>query len=328
MAKNYWGYRIDTQKTKYFNSEIEQGRLRQGWGYEEWQKLPDTQDRGARGNLPIYKMVKKGDILLIPRIPDWSDITIVEATEDFQTGYKFEIDKEQHDYGHIFPVKKIKHFSRYSKNLHDGLQRTLKNIRRFWNINCGENVERIINSDDNQSISYEKRFGNSLTDAFENSFDNEKFKALIIENAKKNFANETWEYALVEALKIIYPAPHFEVTREGGKKEKEHGTDILIKVFGLGDIEYGIAIQVKDWWGRASECAIEQLNKADYYWEKEGIALIDKMLIMTRASYQENENFKQKCIENKITPIFEEDISELLYEVGRTALLKEDFNKN
>jgi hypothetical protein len=325
MTRNYWGYRIDTRKTKYFNSELEQGRLRQGWGYEEWQKLPDTFDRGARGNLLIYKRVKKGDILLIPRIPDWNDITIVEATEDFETGYKFEIDKEQQDYGHIFPVKKIKHFNRYSRNLNESLQRTLKQRQRFWYINCGENVDKIIGSDNNQAITHEKRFSNSLINAFENSFDNEKFKKLIIENAKENFINETWEYALVEALKIIYPAPHFEVTREGGKKEKEHGTDILVKIFGLKDIEYGIAIQVKDWWGVASRCAIEQLNKADDYWEKEeGIKLIDKMLIMTKASYQENENFRQKCKENKITPIFEEDLSELLYEVGKTALLKQE----
>jgi hypothetical protein len=324
MARNYWGYRIDTRKTKYFNDELEQGRLRQGWGYEEQQKLPYTTDKGARGNLPIYENVKKGDILLIPRIPNWNDITIAEATEDFKTWYKFEIDKEHGDYGHIFPVKKIKHFNRHSQNVYAELQRTLKNIRRFWQIpNYGNNIEEIISSKDNEAIPHEKRFSKSLTDAFENSFDNENFKNLIIENAKKNFANETWEYALVEALKIIYPAPHFEVTREGGKKEKEHGTDILIKIFGLSDIEYGIAIQVKDWWGMASRCAIEQLNKADDYWEKEkGIKLIDKMLIMARANYQENENFRQNCIDNKITPIFEEDLSELLYEVGITALLK------
>jgi hypothetical protein len=164
-----------------------------------------------------------------------------------------------------------------------------------------------------------------LKDAFENSFDNEKFKASIIENAKKNFANENWEYALVEALKLIYPEPHFEVMREGGKKEKEHGTDILIKVFGLADKEYGIAIQVKDWWGIAGKCAIVQLNKADDYWEKErGIKLIDKILIVTRANYTGNENFKQQCEDNGITPLFEEDLSGLLYEAGTAEFLKQE----
>jgi hypothetical protein len=326
MARNYWGYRIDTQNAKYFNDELEKGRLRQGWGYNENQKLPNPEDEGAKRNLPIYKKVKKDDILLIPRLPNWWDITIVKATEDFDEGYKFEIDEKKGDYGHIFPVEIVKTFNRNSINLHDSLQRTLKNIRRFWQItNCDSNIEEIIRSKDNEAVSHEKRFNKSLTNAFENSFDNEKFKGLIIENAKKNFANETWEYALVEALKIIYPSPHFEVTREGGPKEKEHGTDILIKVFGLGDIEYGIAIQVKDWWGKAGKCAIDQLKKADDYWEKEkGIKLIDKILIVTRANYEGNEDFKRQCIASKITPLFEEELSELLYEVGTTAFLKQE----
>jgi len=328
MERSYYGYRIDLQNMEFFNNELEKGRLRQGWGYEEHHKLPDTTDRGARGNLPIYKRVKKGDILLIPRLPSWNDITIVEATEDFETGYKFEIaeiSKDQRDYGHIFPVKKIKHFSRYNKNVYSDLQGTLKQRLRFWQINCGENIEEIINSDESQNLSYGERFSKSLENAFEKSFDNDRFKDLIIENAKKNFKNEGWEYALIEALRIIYPSPYFEITREGGPKEKMHGTDILIKISGLTNIRYGIAIQVKDWWGKVGEWAIDQLNKADHYWEKEkGIKLIDKILIITSANYEGNEHFKKLCEDSKITPLFEEELSELLYEVGKTALLKQE----
>ena len=61
--KNYWGYRIDVKNQDFFFKELEQGRLRQGWGYAENQKLPDTTDSGARKNLSMYKNVKKGDIL-------------------------------------------------------------------------------------------------------------------------------------------------------------------------------------------------------------------------------------------------------------------------
>jgi len=330
MAKKYYGYRIHVQESKYFDDELERGRLRQGWGYDENQKLPGTAEKGAKRNLPIYEKVKKGDILLIPRLPNWYDITIAEATEDFDKGYKFEIDIEKNDYGHIFPAKKIKHISRYSQNMHSDLQKTLKNMRRFWQIaNCDSNIEEIIKSENNEAVSYKERFNKSLINAFENSFNDKIFKSLIIENANKNFTNETWEYALVEALKIIYPSPHFEVERVGGVKEKEHGTDILIKVFGLGDIEYGIAIQVKDWWGKAEKSAIDQLNKADNYWEKEeGIKLIDKILIVTKANYKDNEDFKRQCNENDVTPFFEEDLSEILYEVGITAFLRESFVKD
>jgi hypothetical protein len=43
---------------------------------------------------------------------------------------------------------------------------------------------------------------------------------------------------------------------------------------------------------------------------------------VTRANYEDNKDFKQQCDESKITPLFEEDLSELLYEVGRTVFLK------
>jgi hypothetical protein len=332
MSKNYWGYRNDTKdmgSRKYFNNEIVSGHLRQGWGYDESHKLPNTKDKGARRNLSIYNKVKKGDILLIPHLPEVNDITIVEAVKDFAEGYEFKIDAERGDFGHIFPVRKIKHISKYSINVHADLQRTLnRQPRRFWNItHCGGNIEELITSENNEAVTNEERFKESLTDAFENSFNRKIFGNLIMENAKKHFANETWEYALVEALKIIYQGPYFDVERVGGgKRESKHGTDILIKIYSLlgDDAKGGIAIQVKDWWGKAGECAIDQLNKADNYWEKEkGIKLIDKILIITKLNYEGNEGFKRQCEESNITPLFEEELSEILYDVGKTTFLKE-----
>ena len=93
--KHYWGYRIDVKNQDFFFKELEQGRLRQGWGYAENQKLPETKDSGARKNLSMHDKVKKGDILLIPRLPDWGSVAIAEAAEDWNEGYKFEIDDEE-----------------------------------------------------------------------------------------------------------------------------------------------------------------------------------------------------------------------------------------
>ena len=91
---NYWGYRIDTRARDYFYEEIEKGNLRQGWGYMESQdlRLGKGTDESAKGNFPIYEKVKRGDILLVPRAGNWNNIAIVEATDDFCTGYRFEID--------------------------------------------------------------------------------------------------------------------------------------------------------------------------------------------------------------------------------------------
>ncbi len=60
MSKNYWGYRIDTDHINYFRSELEQGRLRQGWGWDSRQDLRNlSMDEGAKRNLPIFNRVKK-----------------------------------------------------------------------------------------------------------------------------------------------------------------------------------------------------------------------------------------------------------------------------
>ena len=146
--KHYWGYRIDVKNPDFFFKELEQGRLWQGWGYAENQKLPETEDSGARKNLSMYEKVKKGDILLIPRLPDWGSVAIVEATEDWddkEKGYKFEIDNEKKDYGHIFPAKYIGCFNRHGKDVSGNIQSTLKARNRFWNISrLSEDVEKIM----------------------------------------------------------------------------------------------------------------------------------------------------------------------------------------
>lgn len=71
-----YGYRIDNRYIPYFEQELEQGRLRQGWGYNEGQDLRKktddwrlSYDEGATGNLAMLD-VKKGDLLLIPHLPE------------------------------------------------------------------------------------------------------------------------------------------------------------------------------------------------------------------------------------------------------------------
>ncbi|WP_051533562.1 hypothetical protein [Anaerovibrio sp. RM50] len=124
---NYWGYRIDTNARDYFYKEIRDGRLRQGWGFNESQNLKGNNvDVSARRNFPIINRVKKGDILLVPRIEGWDEIAIVEATDDFYNGYEFTIDPKIGDYGHIFPVKFRKCFSRYNDNVGGTIRETLK----------------------------------------------------------------------------------------------------------------------------------------------------------------------------------------------------------
>jgi hypothetical protein len=39
MSRHYWGYRIAVDRIDFFRAELENGRLRQGWGWDNLQDL-------------------------------------------------------------------------------------------------------------------------------------------------------------------------------------------------------------------------------------------------------------------------------------------------
>ena len=69
---------------------------------------------------------------------------------------------------------------------------------------------------------------------------------------------------------------------------RKHGTDILITIPGLlENVQYGIAIQVKNWRGEVAsqdiDEAIEKLKLADEGWPKikSDLRIIEKILVVT-----------------------------------------------
>lgn len=146
--RNYWGYRICKASSPFFSKELDEGRLRQGWGYDLGQDLRNlTVDDGARNNLKMYNEVKKGDLLLIPHLPSWEEISIAEAKEDWAVGYCYDIPKDQGDFGHIFPAHLIKVVNRYSLEVPDRIRLSLCCPRRFWTMNdYADDIEDILRS--------------------------------------------------------------------------------------------------------------------------------------------------------------------------------------
>lgn len=322
MSKNYWGYRIDTSKITFFRKELERGILRQGWGWNEKQDLRSlTMNAGAKRNLPIYKKVKKGDILLIPRCPSWREVGIARATEDFNKGYQFSIDSELKDYGHCFPAELIRSFDRNNQYVSGEIRATLKNPSRFWNLNhCGKNIEELLTKSDTEllsNISRAKRFENAVNDSFSSVFNNTLFADKLYEAANTQFSHEEWEFALIEGLRSIFPEPIF-VERTGGTSEKEHGTDILITIPGILGSRYLIAIQVKDYSGIVGKSPIAQISKADAYWNNETDKVIDKYLIITKSKKEGNDYIQEKAGDVKI--IFADELKELLSTIGKAYI--------
>ena len=314
--KNYWGYRIDVKNQDFFFKELEQGRLRQGWGYAENQKLPDTKDSDARKNFSMYNNVKKGDILLIPRLPDWGSVAIAEAAEDWDKGYKFEIDDEKKDFGHIFPARYIGCFNRHGKDVSGNIQSTLKARNRFWNISrLSKDVEKIIQNLENNKISV------SVNESIENIISEEmetylkllnEFSETIYKKYDDKFKAADWEKVLKNILEKIYPSEYI-VENIGGIKEEKHGTDISITIPGIFE-NYVIAIQIKNYKDVVNniDTIIEQINKSEEYEWSNNRKLIDKILIITSAKKKDNLNLVEKCQEKNIKVIFSEELKKLI----------------
>ena len=322
--KNYWGYRIDTGNIEYFTKELNNGNLRQGWGYLEGQNLNNfTVDEGAGRNKAMLK-VKKGDILLIPRLPDWDSVTIAEATEDWEKGYKFEIDKKLEDYGHIFPAKKIKSFVRTNVFVDAGIRTTLKCVGRFWNITHLKNeIDKIIETKGELSSisSEEEKFKSAIESTFFEIFKEKELENKLFNKFVEKFQAAEWENALVFGLQLMFP--QYIIEKIGGTTEKEHGTDILIKIPDLFEEGkyYGIAIQVKDYNGIVGDAVVAQIQKADQYFsEKNEVKLIEKIILMTKAEKESNEKLIEKIKGNGIKVIFASDLKKLLVQIGITYI--------
>ena len=329
--KHYWGYRIDVNNASFFWNELQNGRLRQGWGYDNGQDLNNmTVDEGAGRNRRMLD-VKKGDILLVPRIHRWDEVSIVEATEDWDKGYRFEIDEKLCDYGHIFPARCLRHFKRNSPIITGEVRSSLHNPMRFWNMDYySKSIDAIVESDQDKLLeiqSLDERFKSTIIKVYESLFDSNSFSSQLFDIMCKQFSRDEWEYALIAGLKLLYPKPYFRVERTGGVSECLHGTDITVSFKSIvSETEYVIAIQVKDYEGFVSGDVISQINKASEYFKEQNKVLVDKIVIITKAQRDDNHKLLENCGDVKI--IFANELKTLLSLMGRQYISEGYLNVN
>ena len=227
---NYFGYRINTSKRDFFKKELlEHKQLRQGWGYDPGQDLRNmTVNEGASRNKSMFR-VKKGDILLVPELSSPDTITIVRATEDFASGYRFEIDPNLGDFGHIFPAEYVTVFRRHN-SLVGKLKASLRTPMRFWGLNDYADIIETLIAAPKESLLDVKDYDDRYEEVEESVFDSfaSEFKTNLYAKMYSQFSESEWEFALVHGLKKLYP--HYNVERLGAKAEKEHGADIIMKI--------------------------------------------------------------------------------------------------
>lgn len=320
----YWGYRIDTDEIPFFLGELEQGRLRQGWGGAGQDLRDQSIDRSTHRNQRMRKEVKMGDVLLVPRLPTWDRVAIVEAAEDWIDGYRFEVPPQKGDYGHIFPARLIKSFSREAQAVSGDLRAALRCRSRFWNMDWyGQDIEALRGESEEAlttPISDEKRQGNAVEEAFRQAFSAEKFGKEVYERLNREFDNTRWEDVLVRVLETRYPAP-CKVQRVGGPKESEHGTDILISLPGVGEGPlHAIAVQVKDFEGKVQIDPVDQIAKAEWWDGQDTYSVIEKVVILTKAKRDDNADLVTYANHKKVRLVFAEDLKELLTECAKGAM--------
>src|SRR5271157_4379275 len=117
----FWNINMDAQN--YFANELDNGRLRQGWGYEDrldLRKLKAKLDAGSSLDpdetgawtrcSPMLIEIQQDDFVAVKNIPSKDFFTIVKV----KAGYDFNRDPALGDYGHLLPVEKIRQFHKRS----------------------------------------------------------------------------------------------------------------------------------------------------------------------------------------------------------------------
>lgn len=261
----------------------------------------------------IYDQVKKGDILLVPRLPEWERVAIVEAVEDFDKGYRFEIDDLRGDFGHCFPAKMLCSFTRFAGVVSGDIRTTLRYRGRFWNIDWyREDIEIIRESEENLRTQ-SRQPTQGLLKAVQEVL--EKLRKDLYNLLDRDYEGKDWESILKEVLTAIYP--NYLVESVGGRSESLHGTDILISVPGIGagsDYEYAIAIQVKDQTS-LTEDAVRQIQAAPDYWKKtRGLRFVDRCIVVTRAAPDSRVDV------NGVKIIWAEELKKIIEEYARRTV--------
>lgn len=293
--RHYWASRPDRNNLDYFWTELQKGRLRQGWGYRDdqnlnlilaekqkggdwWARLSEEQ-RDAYRNYPFHPgwgddTMQKGDIVLIPNMPTFGSFSLGCFVDD---EYQYDISDEG-DYGHWRQIALLTPDGIVSdhESVHADIRSTLRCRSRIWRIDgVGlylETLLKLLQADNMKAgvhFSPDQRFSKIVLKAKEAAREpaREAARKEIEALLDAEFHARDFEFAVQLVLRKLFLG---SIEHLGGKSEEKHGTDLLVKIDNpFGEIPFIIPVQVKKHTGE-SEYGIEQLEMAAEYWKKEG----------------------------------------------------------
>lgn len=150
--------RTDRARRDFIWRELQEGRLRQGWGYRPeldlenlaklrraGAKLAKYQQDAWRGNRRLLPTepdaMQTGDIVVLPNLPRYGVWSIARVTG----GYRFEISRQPNavdgtrDYGHIRDVELLtgdRAIDPQREDVPDGLRRAMRSRIRMWSLDA------------------------------------------------------------------------------------------------------------------------------------------------------------------------------------------------
>jgi hypothetical protein len=162
--------RTDKQRAPFILRELEQGRLRQGWGWRPeqdlrliWQKVNSngkgsltSEEASAWRNRRLldteWNGLKPGDVVIIPNQPRQGCWLLARITGPYRYEQPPKEDNVGSDYGHVVPVEvltdkqgKVAVVEADNANVDARLRASMRSMSRMWSLDAlGDKIEHIV----------------------------------------------------------------------------------------------------------------------------------------------------------------------------------------
>ena len=276
----YWVVRTDKAKTDYIAAELAQGRLGQGWGWDDEQDLrvvvaahrdgrllTESQKSAWSHNRRLLETepdgVNAGDLVVLPHQPKHGFWSLVRVAGPYRWEHPTELNSyAMPDYGHILAVEPVslRPIHPFEDAVSARLRQTMHVLSCMWNIDSlGPDVEEL-------ALACAKG-----TETPPPSVDRlpkvlSAVEAATWEALQKQFHGAEFERPCVLLLEALYGDGNVEHTGGSG----ERGADAIVTHEDPLGVSHRLAVQIKMWsWDADSTRPLDQIRQA--YGDYEGI---------------------------------------------------------
>lgn len=310
--------RTDRKHKKFIYSELKNGRIRQGWGYDPSQDLRalrtkvqggtelSPRERSAwRGNRRLLADeqggINAGDIIILPNLPDEGRWILVEITDN---AYEFSI-SETGDHGHIrhaqirFPTP----VHPYAHAVSARLRGTMRTRSRLWNADRYRNeIAALLDAlRAGEDLSIPSSEADHLRDLLAS------LRHRLWDELEKRFHGADFEGPVRRLLEKVYGG---EVEHTGGRGER--GADLICRFADDLGVEYSVVIQVKMWGGEGDiSPALQQIETACEYYPEVSAGVVLTTLESLADETEEQVEEARSRLDRPILVLMREDVLDL-----------------